>query len=170
MKKYLALTAVILALSVPAMAETPKTAEVKLEDVKGGDAGVATFTQGTKGLLVKVEAKGLTPGWHGVHFHAMGHCTHDDGFKKAGSHAAKEEEQHGFLNAEGPHIGDLPNLHVAADGTGSAEFYTKTIDMDALHDADGSALMIHAKPDDYKTDPSGDSGDRVACGVISGHK
>lgn len=170
MKKYLALTAVILALSAPAMAEAPKAAEVKLEDVKGGDAGKASFTQGTKGLLVKVEAKGLTPGWHGVHFHAMGHCTHDDGFKKAGSHAAKDGEKHGFLNAEGPHIGDLPNLYVAADGTGAAEFYTTTLDMTALHDADGSALMIHAKPDDFKTDPSGDSGDRVACGVISEHK
>ncbi|MCC7035826.1 MAG: superoxide dismutase family protein, partial [Alphaproteobacteria bacterium] len=163
MKKYIALTAVIFALSAPAMAEMPGYVEVKLQDVKGADAGFAAFTQGTKGLLVKVEAKGLTPGWHGVHFHAMGHCTHDDGFKKAGSHAAKEGEKHGFLSAEGPHIGDLPNLYVAADGTGAAEFYTTTLDMDALPDAAGSALLIHATPDDYKTAPSGESGDRVAC-------
>ncbi len=169
MKKFLALTAIILALSAPALAaEAPVT--VKLEDAKGADAGVATFTEATKGLLVKVEAKGLTPGWHGVHFHAMGHCTHDDGFKGAGSHAAAAGQKHGFMNAEGPHDGDLPNLFVAADGTGAAEFYTTTMDMAALHDADGSALMIHAKPDDYKTDPSGDSGERVACGIISAHK
>ncbi|HYD17495.1 MAG TPA: superoxide dismutase family protein [Patescibacteria group bacterium] len=171
MKHSIPFTAFLLTLSLPAFAaEAPAQIEVKLADVQGGDAGTAKFRQGTAGLVVTIEAKGLTAGWHGVHFHAMGHCTHEDGFKAAGSHAAKDGQKHGFFAEGGPHDGDLPNLFVAGDGAGAAEFYTSRMNLDALMDADGSALMIHAKPDDYATDPSGDSGDRVACGVISEHK
>ncbi|MDE1151832.1 MAG: superoxide dismutase family protein [Micavibrio sp.] len=145
----------------------PATLDITLVNNSGADAGTAKITGAPKGVLFSLSLSGLTPGWHGVHIHGMGNCMDHDHFKNAGGHMMKEGQKHGFLNAAGPHDGDLPNVWIASDGTGKAEFYTAAIMLDALKDKDGSALMVHAGADDYMTDPAGASGDRVACGVIS---
>ena len=168
----LALTgAAFVCLSAPVMAQevmqAPAGSSISLVNDAGGNVGSALIREGEEGLLLTVEVEGLPPGWHGLHVHAVGACDdHADHFKKAGSHLAEAGEKHGFLSAEGAHKGDLPNIWVHEDGTAKVEIYAEDLDMADLKDADGSALMIHAGQDDYKTDPSGSSGDRLACGVI----
>lgn len=134
----------------------------------GASAGTAELLQFPGGYRVHVDARGLTPGVHGIHLHTTGKCD-APGFTSAGGHLNPEGRQHGADNPAGAHMGDLTNLTVGADGTGALDFTlhggadtTGT----ALFDADGTALVIHAAPDDYKTDPSGNSGARLACGVF----
>lgn len=149
------------------------TARAALVNGTGGSAGVATFRQGPTGVLIRVEATGLTPGWHGLHLHAVGQCAAP--FQSAGSHIqhAGQTVPHGYLNAEGPDSGDLPNLYVGADGRGFAEVFTSAAGLNEggpgeyLLDADGSSILIHASPDDYSSQPIGGAGDRVACGVVA---
>lgn len=150
------------------MAKGMTELKASLVNDSGKAVGSATFRPAEdEGALVAVEVSGLTPGWHGLHIHTTGDCSdHADHFKKAGGHMAEGDEKHGFLAKDGPHEGDLPNLWVGADGTGKAEYFSEELDLSDLIEGDGSALMIHAGPDDYKTDPAGSSGDRVACGVI----
>jgi len=131
-----------------------------------------TVTPAPNGVLLRIEAKGLPPGWHGMHFHEKGDCG-DSAFKNAGAHVhAKTPVVHGLLNAEANDAGDLPNLYVAADGTATVEVYSTLVSMKgeggraALLDADGSALVIHASPDDYKSQPIGGAGARIACAVV----
>ncbi len=147
---------------------------VALKNVQGADAGAAVLTQGATGLLIRIEATGLTPGWHGVHLHATGQCAAP--FTSAGAHINHTEPRtpHGLLNAGGPDDGDLPNIHADADGRVMAEVFTPLARIVAegpgqnLRDADGSALVIHANADDHAGQPIGGAGDRVACGVIGG--
>lgn len=143
-------------------------------DLKGanGATGTVTVTPVPKGVLLRVEAKGLPPGWHGMHFHEKGDCS-DPKFTAAGSHVhAMTPVVHGVMNPDANDNGDLPNLFVAADGSATVEMYStlSTAQGDASHgalmDADGSALVIHANPDDYKTQPIGGAGDRIACAVL----
>ena len=119
-------------------------------------------------MTVRVAAGGLAPGMHGLHLHAVGLCT-GPGFASAGGHLNPGGKQHGRDNPLGAHLGDLPNIEVGAGG-GTARIaanLSQTTGVGAeLADADGTALVIHAKPDDYRTDPSGASGDRVACAVV----
>jgi len=132
----------------------------------GGSAGTVTVTAAPKGVLLKVDASGLTPGWHAIHLHEKGDCS-DAAFKSAGAHVhAATPAVHGLLNAQANDMGDLPNLYVGADGTVKAEMFTSLVTLPALLDADGSSIVIHAKPDDYLSQPIGGAGDRVACGVI----
>ena len=150
------------------------TAQAALAGADGAAAGTATFRQGPTGVLIRVEATGLTPGWHGLHLHAVGQCEGPK-FSSAGAHVqhGTETVPHGLLNADGSDAGDLPNLYVGADGRGFAEVFTTTAGLaeggpgQHLLDADGSAILIHAGPDDYASQPIGGSGDRVACGVIA---
>lgn len=139
--------------------------EVKLADGSGKDVGTATLTQTAHGVLISVDLHGLTPGAHAIHLHETGKCE-GPAFKSAGGHFNPHKKQHGFMDAKGPHAGDLPNLDVASDGTAKAEFIAHDASLKTLQDADGSALVVHAKADDYKSQPAGDAGDRVACGVI----
>lgn len=149
------------------------TARAALINATGGEAGTATFTQGSTGVLIRVEATGLTPGWHGLHLHAIGQC--EAPFTSAGSHIQHSDQTvpHGYLNAQGPDSGDLPNLYVGADGRGFAEVFTTSASLNQggpgeyLIDADGSSILIHANADDHSTQPIGGAGDRVACGVIA---
>lgn len=155
----------IVAAPAPTM---PTPYEIALLDNTGKNIGAVKVTESEKGVLFTVSAKGLTPGWHGVHIHGSGDCSdHGAHFQKAGGHALSEGQKHGFFNATGPHDGDLPNMWVAQNGEGSAEFFSTAFSAALLKDRDGSALMVHAAADDHFTDPSGNSGDRVACGVIS---
>ena len=112
-------------------------------------------------MTVRVAAGGLAPGMHGLHLHAVGLCT-GPGFASAGGHLNPGGKQHGRDNPLGAHLGDLPNVKVGTDG-GTAWIAPLGGELD---DADGTALVLHAKPDDYRTDPSGASGDRVACAVV----
>ena len=158
------------------MRATPgQTSQVAIINGQGAETGKATLTQGATGLLIKVEATGLTPGWHGIHIHATGQCAAP--FTSAGAHINHTDPKtpHGLLNAQGPDDGDLPNLYAAADGSAHGEFFTTKarISQDGpgqwLWDADGSALVIHANPDDHNSQPIGGAGDRVACAVLSAH-
>lgn len=161
--------------AAPAAARGPvgATAQAPLINATGGSAGTATFRQGPTGIVIRVEATGLTPGWHGLHLHAVGQC--EAPFTSAGSHVqhAGQTVPHGYLNAEGPDSGDLPNLYVGADGRGFAEVFTTAASLNQggpgefLLDADGSSILIHANADDYSSQPIGGAGDRVACGVIA---
>ncbi len=128
--------------------------------------GSITVTAAPKGVILRVEATGLTPGWHGMHFHETGTCT-PDAFTSAGAHVhTMTPVTHGFLNAAANDQGDLPNIFAAADGTAHAEVYSSLVTLPQLMDADGSSVVIHANPDDYTTQPIGGAGARVACAVI----
>jgi Cu-Zn family superoxide dismutase len=130
---------------------------------------VATLKQVSGGVRIVIEARRMPPGPRGVHIHEVGKC---DGpqFTTAGEHFNPDKKQHGTLNPQGAHAGDLPNLTIAADGTGRLETMTERVTLGAgatsLLDADGSSIIVHGSPDDFKTDPTGNSGARIACGVI----
>jgi superoxide dismutase, Cu-Zn family len=150
------------------------SARASLANGEGAAAGTATFRQGPMGVVIRIEATGLTPGWHGLHLHGVGQCE-GPGFTSAGGHVQHGggTVPHGLLNADGNDAGDLPNLYVGADGRGFAEVFTPNARLtetgpgESLLDADGSAILIHAAADDYVSQPIGGSGDRVACGVIA---
>ena len=144
-------------------------ANAVLHDANGSEKARATITQVGGDLHVRVIAVDLPPGTYGAHIHAVGRCE-APGFTSAGPHWNPTKRQHGKDNPQGMHMGDLPNLVVGADGKGSVD-YTVTgatlHDGDtALLDADGAAVVVHAGPDDYMTDPSGNSGARMACGIV----
>lgn len=171
--KYVVLGLIASAAATAVLAATPPSnLRIDLRNSTGGSAGTVTLTEAPNGVLLRLEARGLTPGWHGLHFHEKGDCS-AAGFTSAGAHVhGKASVVHGLLNPDGNEAGDLPNLHVAADGTGTAELFSDYVSLSgagarpALMDTDGSALVIHANPDDYKTQPIGGAGPRVACGVI----
>ncbi|VWX58006.1 superoxide dismutase family protein [Sphingorhabdus sp. 109] len=133
--------------------------------------GEVIVAQGDNGLLVNITAKGLPPGPHGVHIHETGKCEAPD-FKSAGGHWNPSDKQHGFDNPQGAHAGDFFNLDIGADGSGALEATISGASLsdgeNPLLDADGAAFVVHAGPDDLKTDPSGESGGRLACGVFVG--
>lgn len=166
----LALSALV---SAPALARRPAVAQgavfsAQLVRADGSDAGYALIRGQAGGKELVVGLHGLTPGEHGLHIHAVGKCMGPD-FASASGHLNPEGHQHGTLNPAGHHMGDLPN--VTADGSGNASATIPLAIGDAelvrnLLDQDGSAIVVHAGPDDYKTDPSGKSGGRVACGVF----
>lgn len=136
-----------------------------------GIEGTVTLTEAPTGIfIIEIEASGLEPGPHGVHLHETGTCDAEGGHEAAGGHISGDGE-HGVLNPNGPHPGDLPNVHVHEDGIAHAEFFVSDIALSGdsgtvIMDDDGAAFIIHAGPDDYMTEPAGDSGDRIACGVI----
>lgn len=147
------------------------SATAELQDSNGRTVGRAVFTQSRPGggVWMQIRADGLTPGIHGVHIHAFGNCT-QPAFTSAGGHFNPEGTKHGLEAAVGPHAGDLPNLIATPAGTTRHDVANYRITLgpgpNSLFDADGSALVIHAAPDDNVTDPAGNAGARVACGVI----
>lgn len=159
--------------SAPSRAAIGEFGEATLTNSTGARVGRAILTQGATGLLIRIEAEGLTPGWHGVHIHATGQCAAP--FTSAGGHINHGEPKapHGLLNAGGPDDGDLPNVFADARGRVNAEVFTTRarIARDGLGqwlwDADGSALVIHAGMDDQTSQPIGGAGDRVVCGVMA---
>ncbi len=137
----------------------------------GGETlGTATLAQEAEGVKVTATLTGLPAGSYGVHLHAVGKCDGPD-FTSAGGHFNPATKQHGNLNPAGEHAGDLPNITIGADRRGTLDAMRpglRLVDGDApLIDADGAAIVLHAAPDDYRTDPSGNSGARIACGVIT---
>ena len=152
------------------MAEANPYARFTLVDGQGASVALAQLTQVGPEVRVELQSRGLPPGVHGVHLHAVARCDVPD-FASAGPHFNPDNRQHGTQNPQGPHAGDLPNLEVNPAGRGSMETATDRVSLTAgpnsLLDADGSALVIHAQADDERTDPSGNSGDRIACGIVA---
>jgi Cu-Zn family superoxide dismutase len=141
------------------------TAKALLQDANGRPVGEATLQQRADGARLSLHVQGLSPGIHGVHVHAVGKCE-APAFTTAGAHWNPAGRQHGKDNPAGMHKGDLPNITVDSGG-GSLEFMIDGASLPELLDADGAALVVHAAADDYKTDPSGNSGARIACGVLN---
>ncbi|WP_430404427.1 superoxide dismutase family protein [Hyphomonas sp.] len=136
--------------------------------IEGTEIGTANLLGGPNGLLIRVEIapSGLTPGWHGLHLHAVGDCSDIGTFKASGGHVGMVSGGHGLLNPKGPEGGDIPNIWAGADGAAGYEAYTTLAEMAELLDEDGSAILIHESEDDHMTQPIGGAGARVACGVI----
>lgn len=150
-----------------AAAQVPERSSyrVMLKTNAGADAGTVLLVPAPRGMLLRVDAKGLSPGWHAIHIHEKGDCS-DSAFKAAGAHLhGGAASVHGLLNPRANDAGDLPNIHVAADGTAQAELFSALLTPAGVGDADGSAVIIHANPDDHRSQPIGGAGDRVACGV-----
>jgi Cu-Zn family superoxide dismutase len=145
-------------------------AAAPLRNAEGQVLGMAIFTQEAQGVRISVTVKGLSPGEHGIHIHSVGKCEPPD-FLSAGPHFNPTNKKHGLTNPEGPHAGDLPNLVAGEEGSAVYEHITDRVTLTpgelSLFDEDGSSLVIHAGPDDQMTDPAGNSGARVLCGVIT---
>ncbi|MEK4228103.1 superoxide dismutase family protein [Solibacillus sp. FSL H8-0538] len=180
MKKQILLASVVIILSgcnlfkkeevVPVNAPETLTAKAVMHNTKGELIGEVIFTEKDEGVELAAVLNGLPQGEHGIHIHETGKCDAPK-FELAGAHFNPTNKKHGIENAEGPHVGDLPNLTAAEDGSVQLNFIAtnftlKKGESNSLFDSDGSAVVIHEKADDYKTDPSGNSGARIACGVI----
>ncbi len=159
------LTGIALSLTVASASAADATAD--MIGLDGSSIGTATFTATETGILISARVEGLTEGLHGFHIHETGACDSGEAFKTAGGHIA-QGKQHGFLVAGGPHPGDMPNVEVGSDGVFRAEVFNTrvSLDADSLLKTGGTALMVHSGADDYKSQPSGEAGGRVACGVI----
>ncbi|HEX5724953.1 MAG TPA: superoxide dismutase family protein [Longimicrobiaceae bacterium] len=140
---------------------------VQLVNAQGEPVGTLRVTPHDDGSFLALSMARLPPGVHGVHLHAVGRCDTPD-FTTAGPHLNPNGRQHGSRNPQGPHLGDLPNMTVGADGGGTltAVVHAYLAANSPLLDADGTAIVVHAAADDLATDPSGSSGARIACGVI----
>jgi Cu-Zn family superoxide dismutase len=160
----------IAAIAFVPLAANAQTATASLKGTDGKDVGIATLTQTPHGVLIGLAIRGLKPGEHAFHVHAVGKC--EPPFTSAGGHFNPGGKKHGVEAAEGFHAGDMPNLHVPASGELMVEVHNAAITLEkgkpnsVFQDA-GTAIVIHAGKDDYKSDPAGNAGDRIACGVIN---
>lgn len=153
--------------SLPVVAQVAKAV---IRDASGKDVGNASLIQINNGVLIRLSVKGLPAGERALHIHAVGKC--EPPFTTAGSHFNPSGRMHGLEATSGPHAGDIPNLHIPSSGELSVEIVNTMISLikgqpNSVLDADGTAFVIHAGPDDNKTDPAGNAGDRIACGVIT---
>jgi superoxide dismutase, Cu-Zn family len=142
--------------------------QATLQLASGLPGGTAQLLASGAQVNISIAVVGLTPGVHGVHLHTTGSCTTPD-FASAGAHLNPAGHQHGTSNPAGPHLGDLPNITVGANGAGTVSVTLPGTQAEALaqlFDGDGTAVVVHANADDYRTDPSGNSGGRIACGVL----
>lgn len=153
-----------------AMASPSNTA--RLIGLDGKPVGTAKFSQAGRGVLIELDVHGLKPGAHAVHIHSVGQCDAKLKFESAGGHFSPVPKNHGFMDKHGAHAGDMTNQFADASGNLRASIYNPNITLrrgeHSLFDKDGSSIVIHAVADDYKSQPAGNAGGRVACGVI-GH-
>ena len=163
------------AATAAAPAETPAMIGAVIVDMKNaqgesvGTAWIAPAKEGDKGVIVQLDLHGLPPGTHGIHIHEKGSCVAPD-FKSAGGHFSPVKHDHGTMAKNGPHAGDLGNIEIASNGTLQTRIQNDHVDlgvsMKSLQQGAGTSLLIHAKADDNKSQPAGNSGDRIACGEI----
>lgn len=161
--------AATIGLTSAAAAKKTMVGTAVLLDGAGVTRGQVTLVERGDGMDLKLTVHGLPAGQHGVHLHMVGSCNAPD-FVSAGGHLNPHAKMHGSLNPQGSHLGDLPNLAVGRGGSGSLTARlagTRAELWQALFDGDGTALVVHAAADDYRTDPTGNSGGRIACGVIT---
>jgi len=174
MKSLVKFLLVVAALAVvpaaSAQDKKPQPITVNLKDGQGKAVGTATISPAAQGVKIKLNVQNLTPGEHAIHFHETAKCDGPD-FKTAGPHFNPDGKKHGLQNPEGPHAGDMPNFTVDAKGKSKATVTDPNVtlgdDPHSVFTGGGTSLVIHAKADDGKTDPSGSSGERVACGLIT---
>lgn len=171
MKSYLWAIAGAALAAAPAMAASganpaPIKAVAEIMSLTGDKIGSAVFKQTPKGVQIQVTAHGLPPGVHALHIHTTGKCDATSKFASAGGHFNPTAKTHGSMSMDPEHAGDMPNQTVSAKGELKATVLDANLSVASLFDADGSAIVIHAMPDDYMTQPTGNAGDRIACGVI----
>lgn len=158
-----------LLIGFPFQVMSAESLTVPMKNAKGENIGDARLTQTPHGVLIQANLAKLPPGTHAFHIHEVGQC--EPPFESAGDHFNPGDKKHGFLDPQGRHAGDLPNMYVAENGDLKVEVFAPQVTLNdgqhRLRDVNGSALVIHAKPDDYSSDPSGNAGDRIACGVIA---
>lgn len=150
-------------------------ATANLIDASGRSVGTASFEQSSPSVpvTIRLQVSGLAQGQHGMHLHTVGRAdsSANPPFATAGEHISLSGKEHGLQNPDGPHEGDLPNLNIGTDENELFELTTNRVTLyggaNSLFDSDGSALVIHANPDDQRTNPTGGSGARVVCGVIT---
>ena len=145
------------------------TATAPMRDAKGRDLGTVTLTETGQGIAVAGTLRGLPPGTHAIHVHTTGKC--EPPFESAGGHWNPTNRQHGAENPQGPHLGDMPNITVGADSSAAVRVTTSGGTLrgtNALMDGDGATVMVHAGADDYRSNPAGNAGARMACGVVTG--
>ncbi|MEO6388745.1 MAG: superoxide dismutase family protein [Croceibacterium sp.] len=148
---------------------TQRLGQATLRLANGLPGGTAQLLASGSQVNISIAVVGMTPGIHGVHLHMVGSCEAPD-FTSAGGHLNPGMMQHGIENPSGSHLGDLPNLTVGSSGAGTVSATlqgTSADDLAKIFDSDGTAVVVHAGPDDYRTDPSGNSGGRIACGVLT---
>jgi Cu-Zn family superoxide dismutase len=169
MKKLLLLSSILCLFAYPISVQASKKAKADLLNTKGAPVGTAVFTEKANGVQLDLKASNLPPGLHGFHIHTVGRCEAPD-FKSAGAHFNPEGKQHGWDNPRGHHLGDLQNLDVGPDGRANVRVMVPGVTLregpNSLFHEGGTSLVIHEKPDDGKTDPAGNAGARIACGVI----
>ena len=158
------------AADVPPAPPGPYVAEAyaSFRNANGDEIGRASLQEGAGGVLIQARLTKLPPGTHAFHIHEVGKC--EPPFESAGAHFNPEHSQHGFLNTDGEHAGDLPNIHVPESGEVQVEVIARNLRLaegpNKVLDEDGAALVVHVGPDDYRTNPAGGAGDRIACAVI----
>ena len=158
-----------LGLASAAQSAAGDKATAPMKDRDGKVIGTITLTETPQGVLLAGELNGVPPGPHGFHLHAVGQC--EPPFTSAGGHFNPDNKKHGFHDAGGPHAGDLPNLHALTDGKAVVDAIAPGLTLSgggrSLLDQDGASIVIHARADDYRTDPAGESGDRIICGIVT---
>jgi Cu-Zn family superoxide dismutase len=163
--------AAALAQAAPQEGDGTAVVTADVNNAEGHAVAEARATQESDGVRIHVTASGMQPGTYGAHVHAVGRCDAPD-FASAGGHWNPTEKHHGRLNPQGQHMGDLPNLTIGANGNGEVDYLIAGATLHGgehpMLDDDGAAVVIHAGPDDYRSDPSGNSGARMACGVFAG--
>ena len=165
MSRIALIAAALALLALPVTAQDTGATAVMM-DQSATNLGTLTLMDRDGGVHISGELTGVPNGEHGFHIHETGTCDAAIQFESAGAHFEPAGKKHGTENPEGPHAGDLMNVTADDDGKVTVDLSNANVTLDALLDADGAALVLHADPDDYKTDPSGNSGDRFACGVI----
>lgn len=170
--KTIAIGSVLLALAATSALAKPSPVKVKLADKTGKDIGTATLTADKAGVAIQLDVHDLTPGDHAIHVHETAKCdgAGEKPFASAGGHFNPDKKMHGMDNPQGPHAGDMKNFTVDAKGKSKAKVIAPNVTLDSgahgVFANGGTALVIHDKADDMKTDPAGNAGDRIACGVI----